>query len=70
MENPTDFTEYRWGSHCTCGGNDDHYTRKEETYRRLSTGQCVCVRVCLPVSNPQCVAEFQPSPGFIYYFNV
>ncbi|XP_037043412.1 uncharacterized protein LOC119079532 [Bradysia coprophila] len=63
-------TEVRWGPHCTCGRNDaETYSYSSLKYKRLSNGQCVAL------SDPQCEAEFQPSParcaalGQIYIVN-
>lgn len=50
--------EYLSGN-CECGDSTKQYTYFKDGYRRLSNGTCVLV------SDPQCVAEFQPSPGFI-----
>lgn len=52
----------KWSPRCICGDNEQHYSLYiPSDYRRLSNGTCVLT------SDPQCVAEFQPSAGFIYY---
>lgn len=54
---PYDGKQYKWSPHCACGENTEEYSTNIKDYRRLSSGACVLV------SDAQCVAEFQPSPG-------
>ncbi|KAJ6635798.1 hypothetical protein Bhyg_14384 [Pseudolycoriella hygida] len=54
--NPTNVKQYKWSPRCICGENAQKKNQKYNVYRRLSNGMCVLA------SDPQCVAEFQPSP--------
>lgn len=62
VENQDFPKQYRWGPHCICGENDQRYlTYSDGNNRRLRNGTCV------HVYDEQCVAEFQPSPGFLRF---
>lgn len=56
--------QIQWGPNCVCGNNDDQFTYKPDTFRRLSNGTCVVI------SDDQCVNEFQPSQGCNNFFHL
>lgn len=47
----------KWSPHCECGESKQELTYYVDGYRRLANGTCALI------SDPKCVAEFQPSPG-------
>lgn len=62
-EIPITVNQFKWSPRCVCGKNDEEITDQLKVYRRLSNG------VCAAVDDPQCIAEFQPSPGQLNSFN-